>query len=219
MKKIFFIIMLGNLISLFLWVIKLPLSSDIFYYIFAFFIYAYLLIDSLSKERSKVNNIRLKYLVICIALGIVFAIIPIMGLKIGIPVNTSNIDFIKGYNWFGIIYRVFFVILFLTAIPEELLFRENLYTITQVWKFPKIILINALIFTLWHIIVILRIVSETIQSNTIIISSAYIGTLISIFLAGLIYSYIRYKFQSWIYPMITHWITVGLMTFLFWSIA
>jgi membrane protease YdiL (CAAX protease family) len=101
----------------------------------------------------------------------------------------------------------------LTAVPEELVFRQFLFRMFGRDSMIMTVLINAGIFTLWHLVVTARtILATTFAVSPLLVAGTYIGSLATIFVGGVVFALVRWRTGSFAYSALTHWIVVGLIT-------
>ena len=79
------------------------------------------------------------------------------------------------------------------------------------------VLSNAGIFTLWHLVVNARTVLATnFAASPLLLMGSYVGSLATIFVGGVVFALVRWRTGSFVYSALTHWIVVGLMTLAMW---
>jgi membrane protease YdiL (CAAX protease family) len=101
----------------------------------------------------------------------------------------------------------------LTAVLEELVFREYLFRMFGRGSMIMTVVTNAGIFTLWHLVVTARTVLATsFAVSPLLVAGAYIGSLATIFVGGAVFALVRWRTGSFVYSALTHWIVVGLIT-------
>lgn len=128
---------------------------------------------------------------------------------------VSDLDYtpIKSMSKAAITKRVLLEIPFLTAISEELLFRSYLYDLSLAETPRQKVLNNAGIFTLWHLVVVLRTVLDTnLRRQSWLLILSYLGGLVSIFVGGVAFAWVRQRTGSFWYAALAHWLNVSLMT-------
>lgn len=107
----------------------------------------------------------------------------------------------------------------LTAVVEELVFRQHTFRAFGQRGLIATALINAGIFTLWHLVVTARTVLATHFSGApLLLAGAYVGSLATIFVAGLVFALVRWRTGSFVYSTLTHWLVLGLITLAVWAL-
>jgi membrane protease YdiL (CAAX protease family) len=117
----------------------------------------------------------------------------------------------------GLLKRELVEIPLLTALVEDLVFRQFLYREFPQRTLGATLLTNAGIFTLWHLVVTARTVSETSFATSLwLLAGSYLGSLATVFVAGIVLAYVRVRTGSFLYSALTHWLLVGLITLAVW---
>jgi membrane protease YdiL (CAAX protease family) len=107
----------------------------------------------------------------------------------------------------------------LTAVLEELVFRQYLFRAFAQRTMLATVLINAGIFTLWHLVVTARTVLATsFAGSPLLLAGAYVGSLATIFVAGVVFALVRWRTRSFAYSALTHWVVLGLTTLAVWAL-
>lgn len=106
----------------------------------------------------------------------------------------------------GLFHQVLFQIPVATAIIEELVFRGLLYV--ELATLRRTLLLNAALFTLWHGVAAYLAVRQTAFGGSVgLLVLAYVGSLASVFIGGVVFAYVRHRTGSFVYSALTHWIT------------
>lgn len=107
----------------------------------------------------------------------------------------------------------------LTALVEELVFRQYVFRVFGGSRVIPKLLINAGIFTLWHLVVTARTVMATnFAVSPWLLVGSYVGSLATIFVGGVVFAWVRWRTGSFVYSALTHWLVVGLITLAVWTL-
>jgi membrane protease YdiL (CAAX protease family) len=217
--ELFAILLAGNLASLVSWLLKLPVGTGWVQALLAVGIYLLMwargrpLFGEVSKSPARI------YRKIGLAgLAGLSLTLPPMAFFI-FPVLVSSLDYtpIKSLSLAALLFRLLVEIPFLTALCEELLFRHYLFEKFKANSFLKTALLNSFIFSLWHIVVVMRTVLDTSLSQSAFLTVlSYLGGLVSVFVGGLVFGWVRYRTGSFLYSALTHWLNVALMSLVIW---
>ena len=105
----------------------------------------------------------------------------------------------------------------LTALVEELVFRQYVFRMFGGGRMIPKVLTNAGIFTLWHLVVTARTVMATnFATSPVLLAGSYVGSLATVFIGGMMFAWVRWRTGSFVYSALTHWIVVGLITLAVW---
>jgi membrane protease YdiL (CAAX protease family) len=219
MFELFLILLAGNLASLVSWLLKIPVGTGWVQALLAAGIYGLVaargrpLLAGVAKNPAKI------YRKIGLAVGAGLALtLPPMAFFI-FPVLVSSLDYtpIKNLSLAALLFRLLVEIPFMTALGEELLFRHYLFEKFKKDGFLKTALLNSFIFTLWHLVVVMRTVLDTnLSQNAFLTGLSYLGGLVSVFVGGLVFGGVRYRTGSFLYSALTHWLNVALMSLAIW---
>lgn len=136
------------------------------------------------------------------------------------PFFVSNVDYgpIAHMTVSGVMRYTLMDIPFLTAIVEELVFRHWLFFEA---KSPvRTILFNATIFTAWHGVAGFVAVAATQFGGTSgLLALAYIGSLASVFVGGVVFAWVRHITGSFVYSTLTHWLSDASIVLVIWTLA
>lgn len=209
------ILLLGNLASLLSWLWNLPVNASpvnialaVGIYLFVFWRYR----PPLAPTKPNLRSLGL-----ALGMGLLLSLPPLLFFKF--PVLVSNLDYspIKNLPASEVFYRVFISIPLFTALSEELLFRHYIYDQSKVTRLSAILGLNALIFTLWHLVVVMRTVLDTsLSQNFFLTGLSYLGALISVFVGGVAFAFVRQRTGNFYYSALTHWLNVAFMTLAIW---
>lgn len=158
----------------------------------------------------------------CIALGgaagaalalpvLAFFVHPILVGSIGYkPITSLSVN--------GLIHRLLVDLPVLTALVEELAFRHWLYF--EVTPLPRTLLFNALLFTAWHGVAGFVAVHDTgIWHGIGMLMVAYAGSLLAVFVGGVVFAVVRHKTGSFVYSALTHWLSDAVIVLAIWGNA
>jgi membrane protease YdiL (CAAX protease family) len=114
------------------------------------------------------------------------------------PVTVSAIN--------GLLRTVLIDLPVLTAIIEELVFREFLYFESS--SLLRTLVLNSLLFTVWHGVAAFTTVQGTsFGRNPGLLLLSYAGALGSVFVGGVVFAFVRYRTGSFVYSALTHRLT------------
>ena len=212
---------LGNGATLASWWLKIPINTGPFNLSLSLSIYAYLAWKNQLHKNFKLQKFtsQPEKLVLATSTAVVLTLPPIVFFKFPLLVGSVDYAPLKNLSKAKLAVRIFFELPLLTAISEEMLFRGYLYKsfetatpLATIWR-------NAGIFTLWHLVVVLRTVRDTnLAQNRWLMGAGYAGGLVSIFVGGLAFAWVRQRTDSFWYAALTHWLNVALMTWAIWAL-
>ena len=105
----------------------------------------------------------------------------------------------------------------LTAFLEELVFRQYVFRAFAQKGLIATVLINAGIFTLWHLVVTARTVLATnFAASPLLLVGSYVGSLATVFIGGVVFALVRWRTGSFVYSALTHWVVLALITLAMW---
>lgn len=126
------------------------------------------------------------------------------------PITTLSVN--------GLIHRLLVDLPILTAIIEELVFRHWLYF--EVTSLSRTLVFNALLFTVWHGVAgFIAVYSTEIGHGIGIFLVAYAGSLLAVFVGGVVFAFVRYKTGSFVYSALTHWLSDAVIVLAIWGTA
>ena len=129
------------------------------------------------------------------------------------PVSALSVGLVDNLLRYVLVY-----VPVMTAIVEELVFRSYLFVFASTTR--RTILINAGVFTVWHLVAGFTTVQTTALGHapvTFLIS--YVGALASVFVAGVVFIIVRLKTGSFVYSALAHWLTDSVMIVALWGAA
>ncbi len=213
------ILLVGNLANALSWRFAVPIDSGVFSISLAVGLYVTPGLTELLRVRAKAKGWRFSWKSLALAIG--------AGLALAAP---SIIFFVvaSGHGGLGygaipslpvpsLLLRELVEIPLLTAIIEELVFRQYLWRLFAQKRLMTTVLLNAGIFTLWHLVVNARtVMASHLTGSPLLDAGAYIGSLATIFAAGVVFALVRWRTGSFAYSAITHWVLLGAMTLAAW---
>ena len=136
------------------------------------------------------------------------------------PVVVSAVTYgpIAGLSVNGLLYRLLIDLPVLTAIIEELVFRYWLYFETL--ALPRTLLINAALFTTWHgVAAFTAVLATQLGTSSRLLVPSYLGALASVFVAGIVFAWVRHRTGSFIYAAVAHWWGDAAIILTIWALA
>ena len=213
------ILIVGNLANALSWRFALPIDSGVFSIMLALGLYVAPGWSEWRRSRIVAPNWRPHWKPTLLALG--------AGLALALP---SVIFFViaSGHGGLGygaipslsvpsLLLRELIEIPLLTAFVEEMVFRQFLWRLFARKSLLASIIINAGIFTAWHLVVNARtLMASHLSSSPLMDAGAYLGSLVTIFAAGIVFAWVRSRTGSFVYPAIAHWALLAIMTLAAW---
>lgn len=136
------------------------------------------------------------------------------------PLFVSNVGYgpIAHMTVSGVLRYTLMDIPFLTAIIEELVFRHWLFFEA---KSPvRTILFNATIFTAWHGVAgFVAVAATQFGGSSGLLALAYIGSLASVFVGGVVFAWVRHTTGSFVYSTLAHWLSDASIVLVIWTMA
>ncbi len=212
------ILLVGNLANALSWRFAVPINTGVFSVALATGLYIAPGWNELRRWGMAVPAWRVNWRSIALAIGagLALAIPSVAFLAItsahggsGSPIQTLSAP--------SLLVRELVEIPLLTAFVEELVFRQFVYRLFIQKSLIATLLINAGLFTLWHLVVNARTVLAThFAVSPLLDVGAYLGSLVTIFVGGVVFALVRWRTGSFVYSALTHWIVVGLLTLAVW---
>ena len=129
------------------------------------------------------------------------------------PVSGASVDVVNNLLRYVLVY-----VPVMTAIIEELVFRSYLFVFASTTR--RTILINAGVFTVWHLVAAFTTVQTTALGHApAMLLISYVGALASVFVAGVVFIIVRLKTGSFVYSALAHWLTDSVMIVALWGAA
>jgi membrane protease YdiL (CAAX protease family) len=136
------------------------------------------------------------------------------------PFFVSNVDYgpIAHMTVSGVMRYTLMDIPFLTALIEELVFRHWLFF--EAKSPTRTILFNASIFTVWHGVAAFTAVAATqFGGSGEMLAVAYVGSLASVFVGGVVFAWVRHVTGSFVYSALTHCLSDASIVMVIWAVA
>lgn len=207
----------GNLASLLNWYWQIPINSGGASIVLALFIYGYVGWRQRGVGWSFWTLLQPGKLFLAIGAGVLLTLPPLLFFLF--PVVVSDLDYspVKAISLGELLYRTLIAVPLFTAFSEELFFRGYLYRYLEKLPTSRAIGLNAFIFTLWHLVVVLRTVLDTnLAANSWLLLFSYLGSLGAVLVGGIIFSLVRRTTGSFWFSGLTHWLNVALMNAIIW---
>ncbi len=208
------ILIAGNLANALSWTFAIPIDTGAFSVALAAGLYAIPGWGEMRRTGVFVPAWRLRgrHILLALAAGLALALPSVLFIvmasahgSVGSPIQTLSTS--------SLLVRELLEIPLLTAFLEELIFRQYVYRLFAQNSMRATVLLNAGIFTLWHLVVNARTVLATqFVTSPLLHLGAYIGSLGTIFVGGVVFAWIRWRTGNFVYSAIAHWVVVGLLT-------
>jgi uncharacterized protein len=149
-------------------------------------------------------------LLLGLALGLPGALYLLFPQFAPVPVQVGAVAHLTPALFIGLIFGK---ILFLTALAEELAFRGLLQSRLRVAFGPRAaILISALVFTAWHLVVSFTTLQDTtLAADVGTAAFAYLFQNLAVLLAGLLFSLLRERTGNLAGCILAHWLIDALL--------
>ena len=135
-----------------------------------------------------------------------------------VVVSTVSYGLLAGLSVNGLLLRLLIDLPVLTVIFEELVFRYWLYFETM--ALPRTLLINASLFTTWHgVAAFTAVLATQLGTSARLLVPSYLGALASVFVAGIVFAWVRRRTGSFIYAALAHWWGDAAIILTIWALA
>ena len=135
-----------------------------------------------------------------------------------VVVSTVSYGLLAGLSVNGLLLRLLIDLPVLTVIIEELVFRYWLYFETM--ALPRTLLINASLFTTWHgVAAFTAVLATQLGTSARLLVPSYLGALASVFVAGIVFAWVRHRTGSFIYAALAHWWGDAAIILTIWALA
>lgn len=170
-----------------------------------------------SRAAALAWRPRLRPTALAITAGLALALPSVLFFAIEAAHGGIGYTPIRALSAPSLVVRELVEIPLLTALLEELVFRQYAFRAFAQKGVIATVLINAGIFTLWHLVVNARTVLATsFAVSPLFLVGSYVGSLATIFVAGVVFALVRWRTGSFVYSALTHWIVLGLITLAVW---
>ncbi|HEX8981620.1 MAG TPA: type II CAAX endopeptidase family protein [Ktedonobacterales bacterium] len=213
------ILLVGNLANALSWHFAVPIDSGVFSISLAVGLYVTPGLSELRRSRVAAQGWRYswKSLALAVAAGLALAIPSIVFFVVASGHGGLGYGAIPSLPVPSLLMRELIEIPLLTAILEELVFRQYLWRLFAQKRLITTVLVNAGIFTLWHLVVNARtVMASHVAASPLLDAGAYVGSLATIFAAGVVFALVRWRTGSFAYSAITHWVLLGVITLAAW---
>jgi membrane protease YdiL (CAAX protease family) len=111
------------------------------------------------------------------------------------------------------------VFLFATALPEELIFRGALHGLWERTSGTSTaVLATSIAFGLWHVVVVFATAEGSgITGHKVLVLLLYVGLLVSLSVAGIVFGLLRVHTSSIVSPVAAHWAAVVILRLGLWA--
>jgi membrane protease YdiL (CAAX protease family) len=214
----------GNLSTGLSWVFRYPINSGPFAIALAGGLVGYVLLREGPDERRALLRSawppQSRAAALAVVGGLALAAPSLLGLWIASTHGQLPYSDIQGLTGGALVVRLLIEIPLLTALPEELVFRQYLLQRFPAATPARTLLLNAAIFTLWHLVVQARTALDAWPGQPpLLVVGSYFGGLAGIFAGGAVFGFVRIKTGSFAYSALAHWLAVGLITLGTWRLS
>ncbi len=213
------ILIAGNLANALSWRFSVPIDTGVFSITLALGLYVTPGWSEWRRSRLAAPGWRLQWRSVALALAaaLVLALPSVIFFVITLGHGGLGYSAISSLSVPSLIVRELVEIPLLTAFLEELIFRQFIYRLFAQKTLIATILVNAGIFTLWHLVVNARTVMATnLAISPLLDAGAYLGSLATIFAGGVVFALVRWRTGSFVYSAITHWALLAILTLAMW---
>lgn len=213
------ILLAGNITNALSWRFAVPINSGGFSVALALGLYAMPGWGEWRRSRTEAASWRPRWrsTALAIAAGLGLAIPSVLFFAFTATRGGLGYSAIPELPARSLLIREMVEIPLLTALLEELVFRQYVFRAFAQKGMIATVLVNAGIFTLWHLVVNARTVLATnFAASPLLLMGSYVGSLATIFVGGVVFALVRWRTGSFVYSALTHWIVVGLMTLAMW---
>ncbi len=215
------ILLAGNLANALSWRFAVPIDTGVFSIALALGLYVTPGWSEWRRSRMMASGWRPRWRFVALALaaGLALALPSVVFFVISAGHGGLGYGAIPSLSVPSLLVRELVEIPLLTAFLEELVFRQFLYRLFAQKTLIATVLVNAGIFTLWHVVVNARTVMATnLMASPLLDAGEYLGAMATIFASGVVFSLVRWRTGSFVYSAITHWVVLGIITLAVWVI-
>ena len=213
------ILIAGNLANALSWRFAVPIDTGVFSIMLALGLYVTPGWSEWRRSRVVAPAWRLRWrpTALALAAGFALAIPSVLFLAIASAHGGVGYTPIPTLPVSSLILRELIEIPLLTALLEELVFRQYVFRLFAQKRLIPTVLINAGLFTMWHLVVNARTVLGThFAASPLLDVGAYAGSMATIFAAGVVFALVRWRTGSFVYSAMTHWLVLALITLAVW---
>jgi membrane protease YdiL (CAAX protease family) len=213
------ILLAGNIANALSWRFAVPIDTGAFSIALAVGLYITPGWSLWRQSRSQVLawRPRWRHVVIAVGAGLALALPSVLFFAVASARGGVGYTAIPALPIPSLVIREMVEIPILTAVIEELIFRHFAFRMIPRWGMTATVLSNAGIFTLWHLVVTARTVLAThFAVSPLLLAGAYVSSLATIFVAGVVFALVRWRTGSFAYSALTHWLVLGIITLAVW---
>ncbi len=213
------ILLAGNVANALSWRFAVPINTGVFSVALAFGLYVAPGLGEGLRSRAAALAWRPNWRSIALAIsaGLALVLPSVLFFAIASAHGGLGYSSIPALGVQSLITREVVEIPLLTALIEELVFRQYVFRAFARKSVVATVLSNAGIFTLWHLVVAARTVLATnFAASPLLFVGSYIGSLATIFVGGVVFALVRWRTGSFVYSALTHWTVDGLLTLAVW---
>lgn len=213
------ILLAGNIANALSWRFAVPINTGAFSVSLALGLYAMPGWGELRRSRAKAGSLRPSWrsALLAIAAGLGLAVPSVLFFAISAARGGLGYAAIPDLPVQSLIMRELVEIPLLTAFLEELVFRQYVFRAFAQKGLLATVLVNAGIFTLWHLVVTARTVLATnFAASPLLLVGSYVGSLATVFIGGVVFALVRWRTGSFVYSALTHWVVLALITLAMW---
>ncbi len=218
------LLLCGNGVSALSWRLGEPINTGPLTLLFALALYAYVGYASFGhrpRRRPVRQGVswrqRAQHTAIAVGAGLALGAASLLFLLVSSALGGLSYPPIQTLSLRALLVRLVVEIPLLTAIVEELVFRDYLYRKFVAATAVRTVVFNAGIFVLWHLVVTWRTVTDTPYArHPVLLVGAYLGALAAIMIGGAVFAIVRQQTRGVAYSAITHWLAVALVTLGTW---
>jgi membrane protease YdiL (CAAX protease family) len=215
------ILIAGNLANALSWHFAIPIDTGVFSISLALGLYVAPGWSEWRRSRVVASGWRMRWRPTALALGagLALAIPSVIFMVIASAKGGIGYTPIPSLPVSSLLVRELIEIPLLTAFVEELVFRQFIFRLFAQKSLLATVLVNAGIFTLWHVVVNARTVLATnFAASPLLDIGSYAGSMATIFAAGVVFALVRWRTGSFVYSALTHWLLLALITLAVWAL-
>jgi len=224
------LLLCGNAVSALAWRLGEPINTGPLTLLFALALYVYVGYAFMGHHprpwpRLHPHPVELgiswrqltHHTAIALGAGVALGASSLLFLVVSSALGGLSYSPIQSLSLRALLVRLAVEIPLLTALVEELVFRDYLYRRFVAATAVRTVVFNAGIFVLWHLVVTWRTVTDTpYVQHPVLLVGAYLGALAAILIGGAVFALVRQQTGGVAYAAITHWLAVALLTLGMW---